>query len=107
ISRNRYRQLMQYLHVTDPVTEDRVDKQHSAACQAGRPVETTVVYRPSCQSVQGCLHVTIDESMVKFKGRLAFRQYLPSKRTKWGVKVWSLCESSTGYTWNFQVYTGR
>ncbi|KAI0216626.1 hypothetical protein LSAT2_031377 [Lamellibrachia satsuma] len=52
-------------------------------------------------------HVTIDESMVKFKGRLAFRQYLPSKPTKWGVKVCSLCESSTGYTWNFQVYTGR
>ena len=49
-------------------------------------------------------HVTVDESMVKFKGRLAFRQYLPSKPTKWGVKVWSLCESSTGYTWNFQVY---
>ena len=52
-------------------------------------------------------HVTIDESMVKFKGRLAFRQYLPSKPTKWGVKVWSLCESNTGYTWNLQVYTGR
>ena len=52
-------------------------------------------------------HVTVDKSMVKFKGRLAFRQYLPSKPTKWGVKVWSLCESSTGYTWNFQVYTGR
>ena len=52
-------------------------------------------------------HVTGDESMVKFKGRLAFRQYLPSKPTKWGVKVWLLCESSTGYTWNFQVYTGR
>ena len=52
-------------------------------------------------------HVTVDKSMVKFKGRLAFRQYLPSKPTKWGVKVWSLCESSTGYTWNFQIYTDR
>jgi hypothetical protein len=52
-------------------------------------------------------HVAIDESMVKFKGRLAFRQYLPSKPIKWGVKVWSLCESSTGYAWNFQIYTGK
>ena len=51
--------------------------------------------------------VTVDESMVKFKGRLAFRQYLPSKPIKWGLKVWSLCESSTGYMANFQVYTGK
>ena len=51
--------------------------------------------------------VTVDESMVKFKGRLGFRQYLPSKPIKWGIKVWSMCESSTGYAYNLQVYTGR
>lgn len=51
--------------------------------------------------------VTVDESMVKFKGRLAFRQYLPMKPTKWGIKVWVMAESSTGYCANFQVYTGR
>ena len=45
--------------------------------------------------------------MVKYKGQLSFCQYLPSKPTKWGIKVWSLCESSTGYMSNFQVYTGR
>lgn len=45
--------------------------------------------------------------MVKFKGRLSFRQYLPSKPIKWGVKIWSLCESESGYMANFQVYTGR
>ena len=51
--------------------------------------------------------VTVDESMVKFKGRLSFRQYLPSKPIKWGIKVWALCEAATGYLSNFQVYTGR
>ena len=51
-------------------------------------------------------NVTVDESMVKYKGCLSFCQYLPSKPTKWGIKVWSLCESSTGYMSNFQVYTG-
>ena len=50
---------------------------------------------------------TVDESMVKFKGRLEFRQYLPAKPTKWGVKVWVLSESDTGYLSKFQVYTGR
>ena len=52
-------------------------------------------------------YVKIDESMVKFKGRLSFRQYLPSKPIKWGVKVWVLAESTTGYISRFQVYTGK
>ena len=38
---------------------------------------------------------TVDESMIRFKGRLAFRQYLPAKPIKWGVKVWVLAESDT------------
>ena len=50
--------------------------------------------------------VTVDESMVKFKGHLAFLQYLPMKPVKWGVKVWVMVESKIGYVNNFQVYTG-
>ena len=45
--------------------------------------------------------------MIKFKGRLAFRQYMPAKPIKWGIKVWAMCESKTGYFQCFQVYTGR
>ena len=52
-------------------------------------------------------NVTIGESMIKFKGRLSFRQYLPAKPIKWGVKVWALAESDTGYLHKFQVYCGR
>ena len=32
---------------------------------------------------------------------------MPTKPTKWGVKVWELCESKSGYCLNLQVYTGR
>ena len=52
-------------------------------------------------------NVSVDESMIKFKGRLSFRQYLPMKPTKWGIKVWVMAESATGYVTNFQVYAGR
>ncbi|KAK3774699.1 hypothetical protein RRG08_051241 [Elysia crispata] len=41
--------------------------------------------------------MTIEESMVKFKGRLGYRQYMPAKPIKWGIKIWCLAESSTGY----------
>uniref|UniRef100_A0AAV2KJ11 PiggyBac transposable element-derived protein domain-containing protein n=1 Tax=Knipowitschia caucasica TaxID=637954 RepID=A0AAV2KJ11_KNICA len=51
--------------------------------------------------------VSVDESMIKFKGHLSFRQYLPMKPTKWGIKVWVMAESSTGYVTNVEVYCGR
>ena len=49
----------------------------------------------------------VDESMIKFKGRLQFRQYLPTKPIKWGIKLWALAESSTGYLACWQIYTGK
>lgn len=48
----------------------------------------------------------IDETNVPWRGRLSFRQYLPNKRHKYGIKVFKLCLQS-GFTWNFSVYTGR
>ena len=45
--------------------------------------------------------------MIKFKCRLSFRQYLPAKPIKWGIKMWALCKSDTGYACNMQVYTGK
>ena len=37
---------------------------------------------------------------------LIFKQYLPKKPNKWGVKVWVLVESSNGYVPAFEIYTG-
>ncbi|KAM3936742.1 piggyBac transposable element-derived protein 4-like [Leptodactylus fuscus] len=52
-------------------------------------------------------NIAIDESLISFKGRLKFRQYLPSKRARYGIKMYKLCESSSGYTYKFRVYEGR
>ena len=42
--------------------------------------------------------LAIDESIIGFKGRLSFLQYMPKKPTKWGMKAWVLSDSHTGYT---------
>ena len=51
-------------------------------------------------------NISIDESLLGWKGRLSYVQYFPSKRKRFGIKFFDLCESATGYIWNFVVYTG-
>lgn len=52
-------------------------------------------------------NLTIDEHLVKFRGRCPFRQYIPKKPGKYGIKVFALCDSKTKYCCNTDVYTGR
>ena len=52
-------------------------------------------------------NLTIDEMMIKFKGRCSFKQYIKSKPIKRGYKVWVLADALTGYVYNFQIYTGK
>ena len=52
-------------------------------------------------------NICVDVSLLLWKGWLGWIQYVPSKRSWFGEKVYKLCESSTGYFWNFIVYTGK
>lgn len=52
-------------------------------------------------------NISIDESMIKFKGKSSLKQYLPMKPIKRGYKVWCLVDSSNGYLYNFNIYTGK
>lgn len=52
-------------------------------------------------------NISVDETMVKFKGRHRAKQYDPSKPIKRGFKLWTLADSSTGYVHTFQVYSGK
>ena len=51
--------------------------------------------------------ISIDESLLGWKGNLSWIQYIPAKRNRFSMKFFELCESSTGYIWNFFVYAGN
>ena len=51
--------------------------------------------------------VAVDESVIKFKGRVSFKQYLKGKPNPWGVKAYVLSDSKTGYMHNVIVYFGK
>ncbi|XP_046555943.1 piggyBac transposable element-derived protein 4-like [Haliotis rubra] len=98
--RTRFVQIKRYLHFNDdtPVPGDKLFKV--------RYILDTM--RTAFQSHYR-LHkqVSVDEAMVPFKGRLSIKQYMKDKPTKFGVKVWVLADSVTGYCWNFDVYAGK
>ena len=52
-------------------------------------------------------HLAIDEAMIKFDGRLAFKQYMKQKPTKWGIKAFLMCDSMTGYCYKLNIYYGK
>lgn len=106
MSRNRYERINRYLHLNN--TEQAVprgqpghDKLHKV-----RPLlehvrqKFAALYKPGCS-------VSIDEAMIKYNGRLLFKQYMKGKPTPWGIKVWCCAEPKTGYLLDFQVYTGK
>ena len=43
--------------------------------------------------------------MIKSKAYFHFKQYLPLKRVKWGLKEFALCDSRTAILVNFDLYT--
>ena len=52
-------------------------------------------------------HISVDKGMIGFKGRLSFRQYMPAKPTKYGIKVWMAADASNGFVINHEVYLGK
>lgn len=51
-------------------------------------------------------HLCVDESLLLYKGRLSFKQYIPSKRNRFGIKSFVLCDKKSGFIQDFIIYDG-
>lgn len=51
-------------------------------------------------------YLTIDERLPAFRGRCSFRQYIPNKPSKYGLKIFTLVDARCFYTVNMEVYVG-
>lgn len=100
-SRDRFQLLFSKMYFASPQKPDHCSKTYYiddvAQCLKER-------FRKARQD--SCCQ-SIDESMTKFKGRSALKQYMPLKPVKRGIKMWLRCDSYTGYTYDFNIYTGR
>ena len=52
----------------------------------------------------GC---TVDESLLGFQGRCSFKQYIPNKPSKYGIKMYVLVDSKSFYSVCSEIHTGK
>jgi hypothetical protein len=52
-------------------------------------------------------NISVDESLMLFKGGLLMKQSILLKRARFGIKIFFVCESNSGYAWDFSIYTGQ
>jgi hypothetical protein len=100
MSSDRYILLLRLLHFNDNDTQTQGDRLHKL-----KPIVDHL--RNTFKSIfTPFQNLCIDESLVLFKGRLLFKQYIPSKRHRFGIKVFVLCDCETGYILDFILYMG-
>ncbi|KAG5868230.1 hypothetical protein JTB14_014176 [Gonioctena quinquepunctata] len=100
LSRNRFEMLLRMIHFSDRENETNNDRLYKI-----RPV-LDMLNNSFQQTYTVGQEMVINESMIPWRGRLKFRQYIPTKSHKYGAKLFKLC-SPSGYTWKCQIYTGR
>ncbi|XP_046142326.1 piggyBac transposable element-derived protein 4-like [Osmia bicornis bicornis] len=100
MSRDRFLYLLKILHFNTNIVTADVDKLYKI--------------RESCdklrQRFQEAFYpfqiLCIDESLLLYKGRLSFKQYIPSKRNRFGIKSFVLCDTKSGFVQDFIIYNG-
>uniref|UniRef100_A0A3Q2ZYM5 PiggyBac transposable element-derived protein domain-containing protein n=1 Tax=Kryptolebias marmoratus TaxID=37003 RepID=A0A3Q2ZYM5_KRYMA len=110
MARNCFEAILWSLHLSNPEEDEDNERKKNTADYDRlfkiKPLYTEIV--TACQAhFQPYQMISIDERMVASKARHRMKQYQKDKPTKWGYKLFVLADSSTGYTWNFFVYTGK
>lgn len=52
-------------------------------------------------------NLCVDEQLYSFRGRCNFKQYMPSKPGKYGIKYWSIVDVETSIVLKSSVYLGK
>jgi len=104
MSRDRFLLILRFLHFNDNDLYDAKDRQRDRLHKI-RPIMDMI--KVNCSSVfSPGRDLCVDESLVLFKGRVAFKQFVRTKRARFGLKMFELC-TSRGILLDFLVYHGK
>lgn len=104
LSMKRVLILLYCLRFDDITSRDERKKNDPAAAISW--IFNRMVYN-SQASYNICSHACVDEMLVGFRGRCAFRVYMASKPAKYGLKIMILADAQTNYLLNAYLYTGK
>jgi len=103
MSRDRFLLLLRFLHFADNTTVNASDPNRDKLWKLR---QFTELVRERCKKVYTPgRDLCVDESLLLFKGRLGFKQYIKSKRARFGIKFFQLCTRS-GIFLDFLIYSG-
>ena len=106
MSRNRFKELVRCIRFDDMST--RATRKDGEQGRIAPIHELGEKFIEACKkSYSADPYVTIDESLLAFRGRCSFKVYMPSKPGKYGIKVWSMFDASNAYLLNAQIYKGK
>jgi len=98
--RNRFDLILRFWHFSDNLKALEDDRIYKVCGLIERLVKN---YQSVMEPGE---YMAIDESTVPFRGRLKFRQYIPGKAHKYGIKLFKICEMNE-YTHDVNVYAGK
>lgn len=105
LSRDRFTWLLSNIHLNDNSVQPKKGQPNYDKLYKVRPLLSKLT-ETFLLSLNPSEFQSVDESMIKFKGRSSLRQYMPMKPTKRGYKVWIRADA-TGYVCEFQIYSGK
>jgi len=98
----RYYHILQFLHFMDN-SRNEVDRAEDRLLKIWDLFE---ILRNFSKFYNPSEHLAVDEVIVKFRGRVVFKQYIPKKRKCFGIKMFKLRDCSR-YTYDMNVYLGK
>ena len=105
MSRDRFSLIMKFLHLNDNKKYIKKGNPGYDPIYKLRPLYNSLMRNFKLAYNLG-RELSLDESMIGFKGRVWFIQYMPKKPNKWGMKAFVLADAITGYTYNWSLYAG-
>lgn len=102
MSRDRFREILSNIHVNNNANlpNNNKDKLYKL-----RPM-IDALNKIFPEAYRGTRELSVDESMIKFKGRSTIKQYNPMKPIKRGYKLWCIADQK-GYILKYSVYQGK
>ncbi|KAB0790446.1 hypothetical protein PPYR_15168 [Photinus pyralis] len=100
----RFQAIMRFIRFDNRCT--RAERKSIDKLAAIRDIWDMFVQQLSNSYTPG-LDMTIDEQLVGFRGNCPFRQYIKSKPSKYGIKIFWICDSVTAFPLKGQVYLGK